>query len=154
MLKTAILGVLSALTLLALGVAIAATSVGDHPIAKAPRDSALAWGACPGTFMPEGCRMAVLRGNPRARADVYVKLPAGSRVPSHTHSSPERMVLVSGELQVLYDGHQPVTLEPGMYAYGPPRQPHEATCAGGAPCVIFISFDAPLDALRYTKGAQ
>jgi quercetin dioxygenase-like cupin family protein len=57
------------------------------------------------------------------------------------------MVLVSGELQVTYDGQPPVTLRPGMYAYGPPRVPHTATCAKGDPCVLFIAFESPIDAV-------
>jgi mannose-6-phosphate isomerase-like protein (cupin superfamily) len=56
------------------------------------------------------------------------------------------MVLVSGRLEVVYEGQQPVTLRPGMYAYGPAKLPHRARCASGDPCVLFIAFEGPVDA--------
>lgn len=155
MLKTGILGLLTALTLAALGAAIAATTAGERPLTKAHRDKELNWVACPAPFLPDGCQLALLRGDPRqSSADVFVKLPPGSQVPSHTHTSPERVLMVAGELKLLYDGQQPVWLKPGMYAYGPAKQPHEATCTSREPCVVFINFETPLDAMRYTKGAQ
>ena len=43
-------------------------------------------------------------------------------------------------------------LEPGMYAYGPPRLAHRAVCGSGAPCVLFIAFDAPMDAFAGKGG--
>ena len=58
-----------------------------------------------------------------------------------------RMVLVSGELQVDYDGQDPVVMRPGTYAYGPARLPHSATCRSAEPCVLFIAFEQPVDAV-------
>ena len=116
-------------------------------IARAFDDPALAWGACP-EFMPKGCAIAVLHGDPaRPNADLFFKVPGGAAIARHWHTSAERMVLVSGELQVTYDGQAPVTLRPGMYAYGPARSPHRATCAPGDACVLFIAFEAPVDAI-------
>lgn len=110
-------------------------------------DPGLAWGPCP-DFMPEGCEIAVLQGDPAGESsDIFFKVPGNSMIPHHRHSSSERMVLVSGQLQVNYDGHEPRTLKPGMYAYGPPELGHSAACAAGEPCILFIAFDAPVDAL-------
>ena len=106
----------------------------------------LEWGPCP-EFLPEGCRIAVLHGDPgKQNADIFFKVPAGAVLPKHTHTSAERMVLVSGELHVTYDGQDTVVLRPGSYAYGPPTLPHEAVCAAGDPCVLFIAFEQPVDA--------
>lgn len=106
----------------------------------------LSWGACP-AFMPDGCALAVLHGDPaQPNADVFFKLPGGAAVPRHWHSSAERMVLVAGELEVQYDGQNAVVLTPGRYAYGPARLPHTATCRAGADCVLFIAFEAAVDA--------
>jgi len=111
------------------------------------QDSQLQWGPCP-DFLPEGCAIAVLHGDPaKENADVFFKVPAGSSIPPHWHTSAERMVLVSGELHVTYDGHERTVLRPGSYAYGPARLPHEADCAEGEPCVLFIAFEAPVDAI-------
>lgn len=117
------------------------------PAAIAYDDPAIEWGPCP-EFIPAGCRIAVLQGNPAERnTDIFFKLPPDTRVPHHLHTSAERMVLVSGEFHVDYDGHPTVVMRPGTYAYGPAGLPHTAYCAGGDPCVLFIAFEEPVDAI-------
>ena len=119
----------------------------ERALAHTFKDAQLEWGPCP-DFIPKGCEIAVLHGDPaKDNADVFFKVPANFDIPHHWHTSPERMVLVSGELQVRYDGHEPVTLKPGMYAYGPAKVPHTASCADGDPCVLFIAFESPIDAV-------
>ena len=104
------------------------------------------WGDCP-AFMPEGCGLAVLQGDPAGKnADVFFKLAPGTMVPNHWHTSAERMVLVSGEMTVDYEGQEPVSLAAGTYAYGPAKLPHETSCAQGETCVLFIAFEEPIDA--------
>lgn len=110
-------------------------------------DTQLKWGPCP-AFIPQGCEIAVLHGDPaKANADVFFKVPADFTIPKHWHTSAERMVLVSGELRVTYDGQEPTTLKPGTYAYGPAKLPHSAYCHKGAACVLFIAFETPIDAV-------
>lgn len=111
-------------------------------------DSAeIAWGPCP-DFMPESCALAVLHGNPAERnADVFFKLPAKTTAPRHTHSSAERMILVSGEMTVQYEGQEPVVLKAGTYAYGPANLSHAATCISDQDCILFIAFEEPVDAI-------
>ena len=118
----------------------------EPALALAFNDAQLKWGPCP-SFMPEGCEIAVLHGDPaKKNADVLFKVPAGAVIPRHWHTSAERMVLLSGELQVIYDGQPTATLTPGMYGYGPAKLPHKATCNKGASCVLFIAFESPVDA--------
>lgn len=120
--------------------------VPESALAFAYTDAKLQWGPCP-PFLPKGCEIAVLHGDPaKPNVDVFFKVPPEFTIPKHWHTSPERMVLVSGKLTVTYDGQQATTLKPGMYAYGPAKLPHKATCAKGAPCVLFIAFESPLDA--------
>ena len=120
----------------------------DVPLTRTAKDSALKWGPCP-PFLPKGCQIGVLHGDPaKNNADLFFKLPANSVVPRHWHTSAERMVLVSGELHVTYDGHKTVVLKPGSYAYGPAKLPHKAECKKAGPCVLFIAFEAPVDALE------
>ncbi|MDO9467713.1 MAG: cupin domain-containing protein [Thiobacillus sp.] len=119
----------------------------DTPLASMAGDAALKWGGCP-EFMPKGCEIAVLHGDPaKNNADVFFKVPANAVVPRHWHTSAERMVLVAGELHVTYDGHPTAVLTPGTYAYGPARMPHSATCGAAGPCVLFIAFESPVDAM-------
>lgn len=114
---------------------------------KGVADPGLSWGACP-EFMPEGCEIAVLQGDPaEPGADIYFRLPAGTTAPRHWHHSAERMVLVAGTMTVDYDGQDPVRITVGDYAYGPPELPHSATCSSGDDCVLFVAFEAPVDAI-------
>ena len=119
----------------------------EPPLSWTAKDPQLKWGPCP-PFLPKGCQIAVLHGDPsKNNADIFFKLPANSIVPRHWHTSAERMVLVSGELHVTYDGHKPVTLKAGNYAYGPAKLPHKAECKKAGPCLLFIAFESPVDAV-------
>lgn len=110
-------------------------------------DPAIEWDPCPG-FYPESCRIGVLHGNPaEPNADIFFKLPPDTAVPEHTHTSAERMVLVSGRMEISYEGQEPVILEPGSYAWGPPEHPHSARCLDAGDCVLFIAFVEPIDAM-------
>lgn len=139
---------LISLAALALAVLAAPPALADDPALAVSRDSPqLEWGPCP-EFMPEGCAIAVLHGNPaEPEADVFFKVPGGSEIPSHWHHSAERMVLVSGELEVQYEGQDAVTLQENDYAYGPPERVHDARCVSDEECVLFIAFNGPVDAL-------
>jgi quercetin dioxygenase-like cupin family protein len=110
-------------------------------------DPGLEWGPCP-EFMPEGCALAVLQGDPgKHNADVFFKLPGGTTAPHHWHTSAERMVLITGEMVVDYDDQDPVILRPGTYAYGPATLAHTTVCRSADPCILFIAFEEPVDAL-------
>jgi quercetin dioxygenase-like cupin family protein len=136
------------------GIVLAEVSAGEAPVEWHFADPALQWGPCP-EFMPAGCAIAVLHGDPaRENADIFFKVPAGADVPRHSHTSAERMVLVSGELRVTYDGHDAVVMTPGSYAYGPPQLPHDAFCSGPQACVLAIAFEQPVDAFLQEAGER
>lgn len=110
-------------------------------------DPGLEWGPCP-DFIPEGCSIAVLQGNPAEHnADIFFRLEPGALVPLHWHTSAERMILVSGRFEVDYDGQDPVIMTAGDYAYGPARLPHSARCMDEGTCVLFVAFEEPVDAM-------
>ena len=133
--------------LLAGASAAALVSAQELPITRSAKDAELKWGPCP-PFLPKGCEIAVLHGDPaKNNADIFFKVPANSVLPRHWHTSAERMVLVSGELHVTYDGHKTAVLKPGTYAYGPAKLPHKAECRKAGPCVLFIAFVSPVDAV-------
>jgi anti-sigma factor ChrR (cupin superfamily) len=118
-------------------------------IVRTAVDSTLQWSACPAP-LPAGCELAVLHGDPaKPNTDALLRVPAGYAIPPHTHSSAERMMLVSGRLDVRYQGAQPATMLPGTYAYGPAQRPHSATCMAAEPCVLFIAFEGPVDVKAY-----
>lgn len=110
-------------------------------------DPDLEWGPCP-EFLPDNCRLAVLQGNPEEpNADVLFKLQGNTKAPNHIHTSAERMILISGEFHVNYEGQDPVVMNAGTYAYGPAEVPHKASCESDEPCILFIAFEGPVDAI-------
>ena len=121
----------------------------DRPLALAETAAGLPGGACPAIF-PPGCQIAVLHGNPaEPGADVFLRVPSGYTIPAHSHTSAERMVLVSGQIDVAYAGHPAVSLKRGDYAYGPAALPHTARCNGAEACTLFIAFNGAVDALPF-----
>ncbi|MDZ7694098.1 MAG: cupin domain-containing protein [Balneolaceae bacterium] len=106
----------------------------------------LEWGSCP-EFMPDSCEIAVLQGDPaNPNVDLFFKLQGNTTVPEHWHHSAERMILVSGNMEVNYEGQSPAVITAGTYAYGPPEKPHTASCLSDEPCILFIAFNKPVDA--------
>lgn len=136
-----------AFAVLAAGLSAGNAYAQEAPVSRTAKDADLKWGPCP-PFLPKGCGIAVLHGDPAKRnVDIFFKVPAKASIPRHWHTSAERMVLVSGELHVTYDGHRTAVLKSGTYAYGPAKLPHKAECRSAAPCILFIAFEAPLDAV-------
>ncbi len=111
----------------------------------------MGWAPCP-EFMPEGCELHVIRDDEGVNADALFKMAPGTTVPTHWHTSAERMVLLSGEMRVNYQGQRPSQFGPFTYAYGPPGLPHETRCAEGEECVLFIAFEKPVDAIDVRGG--
>jgi quercetin dioxygenase-like cupin family protein len=123
-----------------------AAPTAEQALAVAASDSALKWGPCPPIF-PSGCEIAVLHGDPaKPNADVFLRVPGGYVIPPHSHTSAERMILVTGELQVTYKGQAPATLTVGSYAFGPAKMAHKASCLSSDPCTLFIAFESAVDA--------
>jgi quercetin dioxygenase-like cupin family protein len=123
-------------------------SGGEPALKYSIDDQRLVWGPCP-TFIPKGCEIVVLHGDMGdENADIFFKVPADFKIPHHWHTSPERMVLISGTMKVTYDDQKTETLHAGDYAYGPAKRPHFAYCEKGTPCVLFIAFENPVDAFE------
>jgi len=122
------------------------SDVDEMSVKRSFEDPSLEWGGCP-PFMPEGCNIAVLHGDPaKPDVDVLFKVNGNSSIPNHWHNSHERMVLLTGKMQVTYKGESTQTMNVGDYAYGPAKKPHTAECVSDDPCILFIGFGDPLDA--------
>jgi len=136
------------------GTAFAQAPAPAQPLTRATDDAQLTWGPCP-PFLPAGCAIAVLQGDPAlGNFDIFFKVPGKSVIPPHWHTSAERMVLVAGELEVTYEGREALTLKPGTYAYGPAKHHHHGTCLSADPCVLMIAFELPLDAVPVDGAAK
>jgi hypothetical protein len=124
----------------------AAQRLSEVAFTRSVGDGALQWGGCPPIF-PAGCQIAVLHGDPaQPNADIFLRVPGGMELANHKHTSAERIILVSGELRVNYEGQAPATLRAGDYAYGPAGLPHTAKCLSQGPCTLFIAFEQAVDA--------
>jgi quercetin dioxygenase-like cupin family protein len=135
-------------------VAWAVSPAPDPAVSRTSQDPDLQWGPCP-EFMPKGCGISVLHGDPaKPTADVFFRVPGKAEIPSHWHTSAERMVLVEGKMKVTYAGQAPSTLQPGSYAYGPAKLEHHATCTSASPCTLFIGFEGPVDAHPAGAGSK
>ncbi|MEJ2468990.1 MAG: cupin, partial [Campylobacterales bacterium] len=94
-----------------------AVQAGEPALAYSHDDERLEWGACP-AFLGEGCNIAVLHGDPaKPNTDVFFRVPGDYAIPHHWHTSPERMILVSGKMTVTYDNQKSEMIETGMYAF-------------------------------------
>ena len=138
--------ILAAVTMTASAV-LAQTQAKEQFIAMTADDTNLKWSECP-PGLTKGCTFAVLQGDPaQNNSDVLVKFPPKSTIEAHAHSSPEHMILLSGQMTLQYDGHPETIVKPGGFAYGPAKAPHKATCNSDVPCVLFINFDLPVDVI-------
>ena len=103
----------------------------ERALTRGAQDPQLQWGRA-----RPSCRRGRPGGSQRRtrqpNADVFLRLPAKATVPEHWHTSAERMVLVTGRFPFATRVTE-VMLRPGMYANGPAKVPHTASCGGNAP---------------------
>ena len=120
-------------------------STQDQSDTKSVNNKDLIWHPAP-DFLP-GCTFTVLHGDmSQPNMDFFFKVPANTIVANHWHHSQERMVLISGEMEVTYEGEPTQLLKTGSYAYGPAKKPHSAKCLDKGPCMLFIALVEPFDA--------
>lgn len=102
-------------------------------------------------FFPD-CSFTILHGDiAKPNLDFFFRIEPNTEVVNHTHNSPERMILISGDLEVQYEGEKSVVLKAGTYAYGPGGKPHKAKCLDNGPCVLFVAMVDPFDAVPIAK---
>ena len=134
--------------LMGLGVMPVSGFAGELAIVSSIDDPALEWRPCPPIFA-EGCEIASLHGDPsEPNSDVFFRMPGHYEFPAHLHSSAERMVLLSGTIKVTYEDQPEFLMQAGTYAYGPAIGVHYGSCISDEPCVLFITFEGPVDVMQ------
>lgn len=122
----------------------------EMSITKTINDDDIIWNPAP-DFFP-GCSFTILHGDiTQPNLDLFFRVEPNTEIINHTHSSAERMVLISGEMEVQYEGEKPQILKAGTYAYGPANKPHRAKCLNSGQCVLFIALVDPFDAIPIDK---
>jgi quercetin dioxygenase-like cupin family protein len=116
----------------------------------------LQWGAAPAVF-PAGAQMAVLSGDP-GKAGVFVvrlKMPAGYKIPAHSHPTDEYVTVISGDLSLgmgdKLDPAKAAKLAPGGFAMAGAKMNHFAMSTGGA--VVQIIAQGPFG-MTYVNPAD
>lgn len=132
-------------------VAFSQDAVKEPALFITANNSNIKWNPCP-DFLPKGCGLAVLHGDPaKDNVDVFFKVPPKSTIPLHWHASAERMILVQGTLRLTYEGQKEEKIKAGTYAYGPAKLAHKGYCESSKPCILFIAFESPVDAVPITE---
>ncbi|MFC4721393.1 cupin domain-containing protein [Geojedonia litorea] len=122
----------------------------EFSITKTIHDPDIVWNPAP-DFFP-GCSFTILHGDlAKPNLDFFFKIEPNTEIINHTHNSAERMILISGELEVQYEGEKPQILKAGTYAYGPANKPHRAKCLNSGQCVLFVAMIDPFDAVPIDK---
>ena len=152
--KSSLLRKIFQFSLFLIGAGLLAQSNGientEMSITKTINDSDIIWNPAP-EFFP-GCSFTILHGDiTKPNLDFFFRVEPNTEIINHTHNSAERMVLISGEMEVQYEGENPQILKAGTYAYGPAKKPHRAKCLNDGQCVLFIAMVEPFDAVPIDK---
>jgi quercetin dioxygenase-like cupin family protein len=95
---------------------------------------------------PECFTVAVEKGDPTKGASVLLaRFAPGCIAPFHWHTPSETAMVVSGSLEVQMKDDKALVAHHGDFVYLPPHHIHRATCAGSAPCMVFLTSDGAFD---------
>src|SRR6476469_4124879 len=108
----------------------------------------LKWGAAP-PALPAGAKAAVLSGDPGKTGPFTIRLemPAGYKVPAHTHPTEERITVISGTAQFgmgpQFDDAAAHDLAAGGFVVMPVGMQHFAGSKAG--CVVQVESTGPFE---------
>jgi quercetin dioxygenase-like cupin family protein len=149
----ALLATALAISSLALAADEKAAAKSDH-IMFAAAD--LKWGDAPAS-LPAGAKAAVLSGDPGKAGPFTLRLqmPAGYKVPAHTHPTEERITVISGTAQFgagpKFDDAAAHDLAAGGYTVMPVGMQHFAGSKTGA--VLQVESTGPFE-IKYVNPAD
>lgn len=129
-----------------------ATSTQPHHGIVKPGE--LQWSDAP-PALPKGAKIAVLQGDPNASGPftIRLKVPAGYKIPLHTHPTDEVLTVISGNVQFQM-GSAPATPETaitGSFLVMPAGMQHSAAASGEA--TMQVSSQGPF-VINYVNSAE
>jgi len=116
----------------------------------------LKWGPAP-PALPAGARVAVLSGDPAKAGPFTIRLemPAGYKIPAHTHPTDERVTVISGTSQLgmgpKFDDASAHELGAGGFVVMPAGMQHFAGSKAG--CVVQVESTGPFE-VKYVDPAD
>lgn len=109
---------------------------------SSPDEARIQWMACAG--FPKGCEAALVWGDwEKGVNGWYVRAPKGYTFPLHSHTAPERIVMLRGRMLGGEPDAGDTLLTPGMYWGAGGKAPHWARCEDA--CLMYITYDAGFD---------
>ncbi|MEY2504902.1 MAG: hypothetical protein QOG27_1182 [Verrucomicrobiota bacterium] len=116
----------------------------------------LKWGDAPPS-LPAGAKIAVLEGDPKKEGlfTIRLQMPAGFKIPAHTHPTAEHVTVISGTLNLgmgpKFDEATAKAMTAGAYAVMPAGMQHFAGSKEG--CIVQIHAMGPFE-VKYVNPAD
>lgn len=116
----------------------------------------MTWGAVP-PVLPAGAKMTLLAGDPSTTGFVSLrlKMPAGYKIPPHSHPTDEHVTVISGTLAIgmgdKLDKSKSKTLKQGGYGVAPANMHHFAWTKTGA--IVQVDMIGPFQ-ITYVNPAD
>jgi quercetin dioxygenase-like cupin family protein len=97
--------------------------------------------------LASGAEIAVLRGDlGKDHSESVLKLPPGYVVRSHTHTSDELYVWISGSFTLIaHDGEEKRFDGPAYINFPGNAPPHGLKCGNKEPCLLYLRYSRPFD---------
>ena len=97
--------------------------------------------------LPPGAEIAPLRGSlDIAQSESIVRIPPGYVVPSHTHTSEELYLWISGAFTLVSDkGEKTDFRGPAYISFPGSAPPHALICGDKEPCLFYLAYTRPFD---------
>ncbi len=94
-----------------------------------------------------GAEIAVVRGDlGKDHSESFLRLPPGYVVRSHTHTSDELYVWLSGEFTLIaHDGTETKFRGPAYISYPGNAPPHALICGDEEACIFYLRYSRPFD---------
>src|SRR5262249_52993774 len=118
----------------------------EPPVFSSINSPTLRWRSCVNPAL-KACEVAVIRGVlEQGPSEVYVRLQAGTPIPSLWHSVSERGMMLKGSLRGTDGQGKPFSVEPGDYWYFPAGMIHGGVrCSDEGSCVLYEIYDGTID---------
>ena len=142
--------------ILAVSVGAMTGALGQSEHGKATSADAVKWGPAP-PMVPKGAEIAVLAGDPGKTGPftLRLKMPAGFKIPAHSHPSYEAVTLISGDFNIgmgdKLDESKAEKLKPGSFINLPAEMNHFAFAT--ADSVVQINSEGPFS-INYVNAAD
>ena len=158
---------ITALVLLGAGLALSSLAFAADEKAKTETTAAssehvmyaaadLKWGDAPPS-LPAGAKIAVLDGDPGKSGmfTIRLQMPAGFKIPAHTHPTAEHVTVISGTLNLgmgpKFDDATAKAMTAGAYAVMPAGMQHFAGSKEG--CIVQVHAMGPFE-VKYVNPAD